>query len=264
MAKANEGGAAVAEPKAETALSVFKKNYGELAESGGGIAEVISQNLGGEAITAADLVRVKWPGAGSLSFGVPSLDGAESRKSLSGIIVHIANARTYWASRNVSNNPPDCSSSDLSNGTPREEWKDRPAGFSGKCDECPLAAFGTAKDGDGKPGAGQACKQKKIVFLLEPGNLLPTVVQIPPSSLKRFKEFITGMTGRNIVFYKAMVEFKLKEAVSKGGTKYAELVPTMQYRLEAEEAAKLQSYVDTMRSVLSRVSDDVGRSDDDA
>lgn len=265
MAKSNEGGAAVAEPKAETALSVFKKEFGVLATATN-IAGVIAENLGGEKITPGDLTRVRWPSGGSLSFRLPTLDGSEDKKSLEGIMVFVTQSRSYWASKGVSKNPPDCSSVDMKVGKARAEWEKRPVTWTGGCETCPLAEFGSAIGDDGKPGAGQACKARSVVFLLQPGDLLPTVLRIPPSSLKVFKQFRLGLTNRQLPYWRAVVSLSLKGATSRGnGTEYAELVATVKSVLTVEEGQGLQAYIRTMQEVLSAAAaEEATRSDDDA
>ena len=118
--------------------------------------------------------RVKIPGGGVPQFEMPS-DNPEQpvyEQKIQGIIVynHLSNA--YWpeGSEYDDDVPPLCQSVDgkLGYGTP-----------GGVCAGCACNAFGSVSNGKGK-----ACKNMRTLYLLRSGDLMPMVLNLPPTSLK--------------------------------------------------------------------------------
>jgi hypothetical protein len=67
----------------------------------------------------------------------------------------------------------------------------------GDCHKCPLAQFGSAVDQKGQPGKGQACKSMRMLLFLRQDDMIPMIVNLPPTSLqnaKKLKEFLSANT----------------------------------------------------------------------
>lgn len=189
-----------------------------------------------------DLVRVKFPSGGSTSWIVNK--GGEDKlfKELTGVLVLQAPQRVFWTDPDPKGVPPECMSIDGK--TPLPGGLYSPTGPlaaknpGGTCKNCPMAQWGS----DLKGRAGQACKERKLLFLMTEGSLLPTLVTVPPASLKIIRSFVIGLASEGVGYWGAEISLGLKEATSKDGQKYAELVPRVVRYLGEAEADVTEQY----------------------
>ncbi len=231
-----------------TELSVTKPE--EFALTTGNIGKVIAQNLGGEAISPADLTRIRVPAGGGTTWEVPTPDGdSESLKAIEAVIVHIARRRAYWPGSTPTGEPPACTSADCVTG------KGAPAG---PCDECPLNQFGSARKGDGAAGRGKACKESKLLFVLRPGHQLPEVVVVPPGSLKIMRKFQLNMDRP---YWAYVTRLELTKVQNKDNIAYAQVKPGRVAVLSDEQIKSVAAYAQQMEVVFGQV--DLDRSDVD-
>ena len=125
------------------------------------------------------------PGGG-IAFETPSGDPESPNvsKSIVGTIVaHHAINRYYILGMDESetkNNPPDCYSNDGAVGIPAVEGQ----GYGGMCADCPLNVFGS-----GSNGVGKACSNRHRLLFLADGQIFPWIVDVTPTSLKKFREY---------------------------------------------------------------------------
>ena len=125
--------------------------------------------------------RVKIPAGGTLQFEMPSNDpdNPDYEKTLVGVILHNHATCAYWpaGSEYDDDTTPLCSSVDgkVGIGTP-----------GGACAACVMNRFGSAPDGS----KGKACKNMRVLYLLRSGEYMPLQVNLPPTSIKPFKEFL--------------------------------------------------------------------------
>ena len=125
--------------------------------------------------------RVKIPADGTLQFEMPSNDpdNPDYEKTLVGVILHNHATCAYWpaGSEYDDDTTPLCSSVDgkVGIGTP-----------GGACAACVMNRFGSAPDGS----KGKACKNMRVLYLLRSGEYMPLQVNLPPTSIKPFKEFL--------------------------------------------------------------------------
>lgn len=187
----------------------------------------MQENLDGERISQWDLPRIQIPAGGGLTWEVPSLTGGESSRDLVGIPVFQSLMRSYWEDPNpVEGTPPDCSSPDakLGYGNP-----------GGNCETCPLAQFGSAQN-----GTGQACKLRRMIFLLRENDTIPVLLSLPPTSVKPWRNFLLQASSHG-PYYGMQVGLTLKKASSNGYT-YSVIVPRMVSMLEGDALAKATTY----------------------
>ena len=221
--------------------TVNADNYPVLAGEGN-IGEIIRGNMGGEAITAADLNRIKVPSGGSTIWSVQGPDGEdEAVKVLEGIIVFITMRRAYWPDTTPSGTPPVCSSVDCITGVGEP---------GGSCDECRYSLFKSAVRPDGSEGNGQACKQTKLLFMLRPGKLLPDVVCVPAGSLKVVKHWQVTLP---YPFVSVITKLALKKVQSIDGIDYSQVTPSMGSVLDASVAKQIRKYARDLEAVFSAV-----------
>lgn len=200
-------------------------------------AALLKQNLAGEDISMADLDRVKVPAGGGTSWTVKTLEGERPTKTLEGVLLHVTRRRAYWQSANPSGDQPDCSSNDCVTGvgTP-----------GGACLNCPLNQFGTAVKQGGGLGRGKACKESVLLFLLQPGALLPTIVVTPAGSLKAVKQYRLKLAEGGVPYYAAMTRLELVKQANKDGIAFAQISPSFAGRLPDEAAQQVQAYAATL------------------
>lgn len=227
-----------------SALAVIG-NYAVMT-AGQEIADAVSANVGGGAISPFDLDRVRVPTGGGTTFTVPSLDGDVDTKDLVGVIVHWREPRSYWRESfdaTGGGTPPDCSSDDgvTGNGDP-----------GGDCATCPLSKFGSSEK-----GRGQACRQSRLLFLLRENDRLPIVVVAPPSSLKGLSKFFLRLAGAGLKYHDVVVRLSLTKTKNKDGIAYAEIQAERVSSLTGPEVARVVEYAKGLAPIFAQVKVDV-------
>lgn len=215
------------------------ERYPALMDSGGvaGVQRALAENLDGEEITMFDLERVKVPSGGGIAWELPDGDGGvDIHKGIEGIVVFTKRIRSYWKTKfgeGDGNALPDCTSSDCVHGV---------GSPGGLCAKCPYSEFKSALDKDGKPARGQACSEKRLIFLMREGRALPTVLIAPPTSLKPLKKWLFDLSNKNLIYFNVEARFELKKAKNQGGTEYAEVVPTTLRTIDPSERERVEAF----------------------
>lgn len=221
----------------------------------GDAMELITANVGdvGDGLSFGDLDRLTVPAGGGTSWTIPDLEEGEiTIKSLDGVIVIWETNRAYWLSDDVTGEAPDCAS--------RNGKVPEPGGFfaldgenaeinpEGTCASCPMNQFGSASKGQGK-----ACKESKLLYMLREGELLPSIVSLPPTSIKALKSFLIQLAAKKRrKFYEVEVRLDLVSDVSAAGQKYSKVVPKLIRLLEGEERAMAAAASATFTEMLRR------------
>lgn len=223
--------------KAENLPTVQSPRYVALA-GGGNTAAIIAANLDGEKVGVNDLERIKIPSGGGLFLELPTLEGSEMVKEIEGILIYSAQGRGYWSNPDVTGNPPECWSPNaiIGNGDP-----------GGKCATCPLAAFGSAKRGN-----GQACKEVRNLFLLLPDRALPVVLKVPPTSIKAIKKYLMRLASFGVIYWNTKIKITLNATKNAEGTAYAEVVPVKGDSLSDDECAAVDEYRSNFLPMLEK------------
>jgi len=206
------------------------------------LKELVSEAAGPGGLQLSDLDRVKIPSGGGVSWTVPTLDGEESVKELTGIILHHQDVRAYWSKsidEGGGDSPPDCASPDgqVGMGDP-----------GGPCSSCPLAKFGSATK-----GKGQACKQVKVLYLLPPEALLPLAVTLAPTSIKGVKQYLLRLASRAKKPQEVITAITLEKAKNADGIPYSVAKPAMKGQPDDKLAALAACYTGLLKQVLGKV-----------
>ncbi|MDD3024392.1 MAG: hypothetical protein PHE26_10900 [Syntrophomonadaceae bacterium] len=129
--------------------------------------------------------------------------------SINGTIVYFHKARGYW--QEEGQQIPTCSSMDGKTGT-RRISEDGTDTEMVNCANCPYNQFGS----DPKGGAGKACKEMRRLFIVEQDSILPAILNVPPTSLKAFDQFISGLVSKKKVHIAYETVFRLEGAKAAG------------------------------------------------
>lgn len=196
-----------------TGLSVIEPQQYPILAGDTNVGEVIEANLGGEEISEFDLPRILVPsGSSAAVFAVPNPAGEEgAEKFITGIVMHIGKRRSYYRSKEVDGSRPDCESHDMVNGT---------GDPGGVCAACPLNKFGSATMQDGSEGAGKACKESRLLFVVRPGEWMPIVVKAPSGSLRSVKKWLGSL---KLPYFQTVTQIGLRKEKNRAGTDYYEL-----------------------------------------
>lgn len=208
------------------------------------ILRLIDENLSGQQISPLNLSRIKVPSGDDTDFKIETASGVERQRAILGVITAFRPARAYWkkAFGTGRAGPPDCSSTDGFTGV---------GDPGGSCPECPLAAFGTARMPDGSQGPGQACKEVRQLLVLLPGQMLPHMLSLPPTSLQNFSKYSLNLISAGASYWTVTTRMTLERATSQGGIHYPRVQFTLSSSLEEPQAKLLAPYHDRMRLLLA-------------
>ncbi len=218
----------------------------------GDAAAVLKENLGGSQLTQADLTRVKMPSGGSLNFEVASIAGAKPVDRIEGICIGFQDVRVYWEKSPEEGGlgtPPDCVSEDTFSG------RGIPGG---SCTECRFAEFGSHPR-----GAGQACAVRRLLFIVRPTDILPIVINLPPTSIAACKKFFMQLaTEEMLSFWKVVMRIELEKASNAKGVAYAKATFTMASKVEPATIKNLHQSMEQFKVMFKRVAKEESISQD--
>lgn len=219
-------------------MTVFQKNNFELTEFSPDMKDMIAEELDGLGNIPFDTVKI--PSGGALAFEVPG-DGEEPDmvKEIVGVVVDNHSVNALWMNDFTGERQsPDCSSFDGRVGTSL-------TGDVRYCDDCPFNQFGSGKDGIGKK-----CKNMRRVYILRSGDLLPILLQLPPSSLTAWKDYVAKrlvIKGKRP--WQVLTKVTLKKEKSAGGIAYSQAVFTKVADLGKAEIEALKPVVDSIKAL---------------
>lgn len=205
------------------------------------LAEALTSELGGMDI-AFD--RVSIPAAGGQAFEVPGEMPGETDmvKDFSGVILFHHPMFTYYRERfSGGNNAPDCGSYDGITGVGNP---------GGVCATCPLNQFGSGENG------GKACKNKRRIYVLREGELIPILLVLPTGSMKEFAVYIKRLLAKGKKSNSVVTKFSLKKVTNASGIAYSQAQFAVERVLTAEETPFVQAMSDQVKSFATRIAYD--------
>jgi hypothetical protein len=214
---------------------------------------LVREALGpGESLTVDLLERAKVPAGGASSWDVVNGDPT---RTIEGVLVLRQVTRVYWRASYAETGggqQPDCSSLDAQYGHGDRGLEGDTVESVHECAKCPLGgddAWGTATNEKGQPMAGKACRQVTRIFMLRPGDNLPMLIALPPSSYKPALAYAVQMAGKKVPYYGGITAMTLEKAKSKGanggpGVDYSKAVFKPVRPLTPEEFVQVQAYRD--------------------
>ena len=202
------------------------------------LAAALSEEMTGMRVT---FDRVTFPSAGSTVFEVPgALPGeTDTVKEFTGVILfHHPLFSYYRESYTGGKNPPDCGSYDGLTGV---------GDPGGSCTDCPMNQFGSGMNG------GKACKNKRRIFILREGEVIPLILMLPTGSMKEYGVYIKRLLGKGRKSCSVVTRFSLKKATSAGGVTYSQAQFTVERLLSDEELPLILTMAEQMKQHASRV-----------
>lgn len=245
-----------------TALAVVE-NFALSPASVAELAQAIKEEIG--IMGALDLPRTNVPSGGTLIWPVKAT--ADDKRpalieALEGVIILHHPAYAYYSNPSpTAGMRPDCSSRNGEYGITTE------GGEMVSCATCPYNQFGSGTKADGSPSRGKACKNAFMLYLLREGELLPTMVKIPPTGVKALKAYIQGLLlpkggGTMRRPYEVVTRITLNPASNSDGTDYG--VPSFEAIgvLKPDVAESLKKYGESFAGVAP-VAEPIGAEDGD-
>ncbi len=181
--------------------------------------------------------KVKIPSGGALQFEMPTGDpeNPEYTRFLQGIILFHHASGAYW--------PEGCEYDD--NTVPLCSTVDGKQGYGtpgGACAACELNRYGTATDGKGK-----ACKNMRVLYLLQDGDYIPVQLSLPPTSLRPFNDFMNAaFVSRRRPAWSSVVQIGLKR-VDNGSNTYSVATFRKVGDLPPEQVGEFRAFVESFR-----------------
>lgn len=222
------------------------------------MAAIVADNFSdGGGISFKDLTRFKLGAGGAtlftrVSLGLSGKPEEEHLKSFRAIVIERRTQRAYWpqAYGEGGSAAPDCKSVDGVHG----DGDNGVAKGRHACATCPRNQFGTKVGKGGVVGAGKACREVRVFFLIAEGTegLFPSVLIVPPGSLGNLTRHMAALTNARKRFSDGVHSFALEKAKSDGGTDFAVLRLAWERDQTAEEKAEVQRYYQAMHPLLSR------------
>ena len=206
------------------------------------LTELFSEELDG---LRPSFDKIKIPAGGGLAYEVPGddPDSPDTVKEFSAVILYHHPIHSYYKEKfNGGSNPPDCASLDGKFGVEAEtgECKD--------CSKCPFAKFGSGENG------GMACKQKRRMYLLREGEVLPVIMTVPTGSLKEFTKYITRLVSKGQRANSVVTKFTLKKAQNSTGIAFSQVSCSVARALTPEEMKIIGSMSEQVKAIAGNVS----------
>lgn len=188
--------------------------------------------------------RIKIPAGGGISYEVPGDDPSnpDTVKEFKAVILYHHPIHSYYTEKfSGGNQPPDCGSMDGKIGTVAAtgEIKD--------CAKCPHSKFGSGENG------GMACKQKRRVYILREGEILPVILTVPTGSLKEFTKYVTRLLQKGKKTNSVVTKFALKRTQNSTGITFSQVVCSVDRPLTAEEQKNINLMSEQVKSFAGHI-----------
>lgn len=222
-------------------LAKTEDSYGLVVNRITECLQTIRDNLAGQKVDEFDLDRIHVPSGKGLSWQISGLVEAEE-KEIRGVVVHQRISRAFWHKGldEGKKMPPDCQADDSLTGIGNP---------GGNCEVCQFARFGSAIK-----GSGQACRQTHALFILRPGQLLPAVVVVPPTSLKQIKRYNLSLISAGHSLSAVETVLFLSSDKNSEGQPFARVEIGMADKLDPDAANGMARYAAELLPVLGGMS----------
>lgn len=221
-------------------LTTINENGFELANAEN-INEVFVSEMDGLTPT---FERVKIPAGGGLAYEIPgeNANSPDLVKEFRAVILYHHPLNTYYKEKFTGgNNPPDCGSLDGHSGIEAESGEIR------DCKSCGFNKFGSGESG------GKACKQKRRIYVLKEGEMLPMLMSLPTGSLGEFSRYIMRLLSKGKKPSCVVTKFSLKKAQNSGGISYSQGVFSLDRELTEDEKKAVQCMSEQIKTIAVKI-----------
>lgn len=88
------------------------------------------------------------------------------------------------------------------------------------CAVCPMNQWGSEHQRKGTGGKGKACKEMRRLLLLIDGWTLPALMSLPPTSIRAWDTYCSGLAAKRSAYFAARTTFELDSAQALSGETY--------------------------------------------
>jgi hypothetical protein len=239
-------------------LVVKAEMFPVMAQGAEKVMALIEANLGGETFSPLDLPRIKVPAGGTEVFTVPTVEGNLHPAELIGIIIKTRITKQMWRKAYGTGEivPPDCVSEDggvTGVGDP-----------GGPCQSCPFNKWGSVKMIEGAPGdedsKKKGCQEKRLIFTILEGQILPHVIVAPAMSLKPSKQYLIAMTSAGGLAHSVYTSFILEADTNPRGQEYSKIL--MKKYADVEDPKATAAYAQAIAKYLEMSAADLRQATD--
>lgn len=187
------------------------------------------------------LDKIKIPAGGGTAFEVPTDEEGETDmvKEIVGVILYNHAVNSYYTEKySGGSNPPDCGSFDgkVGYGAP-----------GGECKDCPYNKFGS---GDGK---SKACKNRRMLYILQENELFPVVLSLPPGSVGSYSNYVKRLISKGLRPSAVVTKITLKKSTSAEGINFSQAVFKKDRILMVSEKEALAPMVEQMKEMAANL-----------
>lgn len=201
------------------------------------LRDILSRSVFGAITIAgggAGVFKVLEPGTEEATPGVQAIEGVI-------VASHPMNLR--WGhdySSRVQGEPPVCSSMDGVTGVEPE------TGETHECASCPYNQF--------RPEGGRKeCSNKRQLYIMREGDLLPMLFSLPPSALKAYDNYrVQASLTLRAPMSALITRITLKNKTSANGTAYSSPVFTAVGKLPIDEAKRMEAFARQIMEAAQR------------
>ncbi|ETA80443.1 hypothetical protein [Youngiibacter fragilis] len=206
------------------------------------LADNLSEELAGMDLS---FERVKIPTGGSTVFEIPGDDSNDTVtvRSFKAVILYHHPVQAFYKSKYSGGNlPPDCGSFDGITGQGEP---------GGACSSCQYNKFGSGENGS------KACKERRRIYLLTEGSILPVIITLPTGSIKEFNRYVLKLFGKGQKTGMVVTKFTLRKATNSGGIAYSQAQFSVDRMLTAEELKVVAKVSEDVRYLSGKISYEV-------
>lgn len=185
--------------------------------------------------------RIKIPAGGSTAFEVPGDDEDDTQmvKDINGVILFNHPAYAYYTEKYTGgSNPPDCGSFDGVTGTGNP---------GGSCATCPYNQFGSGE------GQAKACKNRRLIYILQEGELFPMMLSLPTGSLKEFTKYVKRQLSKGRKLNQVVTKISLKKATSNSGIAFSQAVFSFVRSLDDAEKTAMATMAEQVKNYTANL-----------
>ena len=202
----------------------------------GELAQSIADIAGPEGLDPRMLPMIHAPAAGGDQWRMPDGDYA---KTVEGVLIHWRTPRALFKTVYKPGNTdhPDCASDDSITGV---------GDPGGTCANCEFNKWASRKQFDPTTESNaKACAERRMLYVVRSGFLLPLTIQVSPGSITPFTRFALTMLDYGGAKFGHILEFGLERSGD-----YSQITFNRKAKLSDDEKAKVKAYADALTPYL--------------